>query len=309
MSKILFRDPHITIFQSALFQTNSTVVKTDDVILVVDPAWLPDEVIKIREYVDSIRTTQSLFLIFTHSDYDHIIGYKAFKPDKVFMSEAMASNPQKEAIVEQLIEFDQRFYIKRNYPLEYPEGDFMVYRDGVQYRHGNTKMAFYLTPGHTADSMMVVVWQLGLCIAGDYLSNVEFPFIDYSSIAYEQTLEKLPRIHDRNWFTRLIPGHGDPALTIADWLQRRTESLAYIYALRESIATGIPFDANSLWSRYHFPLYQLKIHEDNMIRMRQEFEQGLWTWDPDFMLDQPMHVPSGEMPHAPQGDATEEEEG
>lgn len=279
MSKIIYRDPHITIFQSALFQTNTTVVKTDDVVLLVDPTWLPEEVASIREYVESIRQNRLLFLIFTHSDYDHIIGYKAFTPDKVFASEALVNNPKKEAIVEQMVEFDQQYYIQRPYPLEYPVPDFMVYRDGVQYRHGNTKMAFYLTPGHTADSMMVVIWQLGLCIAGDYLSNIEFPFIYHSSIAYEQTLEKLPHIHDRNWFTRLVPGHGDPALTIADWLQRRTESLSYIYALRESIATGVALDTASLWNKYHFPKLQLKYHEDNIALMRREFEQGLWEWD------------------------------
>jgi hypothetical protein len=144
--------------------------------------------------------------------------------------------------------------------------------------------------------MMLVVWQLGLCLAGDYLSNIEFPFIDHSSVEYVQTLEQLPRIHDRNWFTRLIPGHGDPALTIADWLKRRTESLAYIYALRESIATEVPFDANSLWSRYHYPLLQLKYHEDNIARMRREYEEGLWKWDPDQTLEMPDNIPSGELP-------------
>ncbi len=284
MNKIIYRDHNVTIFQSALFQTNSTVVKTDDVILVVDPAWLPDEVLAIRHYVDSIRGERSVFLIFTHSDYDHIIGYKAFEADKVFMSKAMAENPKKEEVLEQALDFDEKYYIERSYPVVYPEGDFLVYRDGVQYRHGQTKMTFYLTPGHTADSMMVIVWQLGLCIAGDYLCNVEFPFIYQSSVEYEKTLEKLPRIHDRNWFTRLVPGHGDPALSINDWLHRRTESLAYIYALRESIATGITFDESSLWERYRFPRLQQKYHADNVALITREYEQGLWVWDPDFSL-------------------------
>ena len=302
MSNIIYRDPNVTIFQSALFQTNSTVVKTDDVVLVVDPAWLPDEVAQIREYVNSIKGNRSVFLIFTHSDYDHLIGYRAFTPDKVFTTEALINNPQKDSILAKMIEFDQQYYIRRSYPLEYPVADFMVYRDGVQYRHGNTRMAFYLTPGHTADSMIVVIWQLGLCIAGDYLSNIEFPFIYHSSVAYEQTLEKLPQIHDRNWFTRLVPGHGDPALTIADWLHRRTESLAYIYALRESIATDVPFDVDSLWSRYQFPTLQLKYHEDNVALMRREFAEGLWHWDPDFPFENFMHA------HSPEAGKEEEEE-
>lgn len=297
MSKILFRDPNVTIFQSALFQTNSTVVRTDDLVLVVDPAWLPDEVAAIREYVDSIRGERTVFLVFTHSDYDHIIGYKAFRADKVFMSEPMAENPNRAAIVDQMLDFDQQYYLQRPYPLDYPVPDFKVYRDAVQYRHHGTKMAFYLTPGHTADSLMVVVWQLGLCIAGDYLSNIEFPIISHSSVEYVKTLEKLPRIHDRNWFTRLIPGHGDPALTITDWLKRRTDSLAYIYALRESIAMGTPFDTEGLLAKYPFPRQQRKDHEANEALMRQEFEQGLWTWDPDNVPVIPEPIPYGETTH------------
>ncbi len=285
MNKIIYRDPNITIFQSALFQTNSTVVVTDDTVLVVDPAWLPDEVYSIRQYVDSVRGDRSLCLIFTHSDYDHIIGYKAFSADKVFMSKAMADNPRKDKILEEALAFDEQYYIERPYPIEYPVGDFQVYRDGVQYRQGQTKMTFYLTPGHTEDSMMVIIWQLGLCIAGDYLCNVEFPFIYHSSVDYLNTLEKLPHIHDRNWFTRLVPGHGDPALTINDWLHRRTESLAYIYALRESIASGIPFDESSLWTRYRYPKLQSKFHTDNLELMKREYEAGLWVWDPEILKD------------------------
>lgn len=288
MNKIIYRDPNVTIFQSALFQTNSTVVCTEDVVLVFDPAWLPDEVEAIRQYVESIRANKHVFLLFTHSDFDHIIGYGAFKADKVFMSKAMAENPDHELCVEKCLEFDEQYYIQRPYPIVYPKGDFLVFRDGVQYRYGNTKMSFYLTPGHTADSMMVIVWQLGLCIAGDYLCNCEFPFIYQSSVDYEQTLEKLPRIHDRNWFTRMVPGHGDPALNINDWLQRRTEAQAYLFALRESIATGVAFDEDSLWSRYRFPRLQRKYHLDNIALMTREYEQGLWVWDPDFELTSPV---------------------
>jgi glyoxylase-like metal-dependent hydrolase (beta-lactamase superfamily II) len=281
MNKMIYRDPNITIFQSALFQTNSTVIRTEDVVMVVDPAWLPDEVMTIRQYVDSIRGNRELFLIFTHSDYDHIIGYRAFQADKVFTTKAMSLNPLRDSVMEQAFDFDDKFYIDRPYPIEYPEGDFLVFRDGVQFKHGQTKMTFYLAPGHTSDSMMVVVWQLGLLLAGDYLSNVEFPFIYHSSIDYVDTLEKLTHIHDRNWFTRLIPGHGDPALSINDWLQRRTESLTYIFNLRESIATGAAFDESALWNRYRYPRLQQKFHADNIALMTREYEQGLWVWDPE----------------------------
>ncbi len=295
MNTIIYRDPHITVFQSALFQTNSTVVQTDDMVLVVDPAWLPEEVKNIRRYVDDIRGLKPLYMVFTHADFDHIIGYKAFNPDRVFFSKAMDERTDKEQVLRQITDFDQQYYIDRPYPVEFPAADFTVFRDGVQFRSGETKMTFYLTPGHTIDSMMVVVWQLGLCIAGDYLCDVEFPLIEHSSVAYEATLEKLPHIHDRNWFTRLIPGHGKPALLLNEWLKRRTESLSYLYALRESIALDLPFDEAALWKRYKYSVIQKGFHEANRALLEEEYRQNLWSWNPKDrkvkrFLEQPAEV-------------------
>jgi hydroxyacylglutathione hydrolase len=279
MSQIIYKDRYVTIFQSALFQTNTTVVRMDDCVIVVDPAWLPQEIAQIKQYVDSIRGLDPLFLVFTHSDYDHILGYGAFQAEKVITSEAFLLNPDKEKCLEDIYQFDEKYYIQRQYPITYPRTDFVVYRDGAQFRYGHTKLSFFLTPGHTSDSMMMLVWNLGLCIAGDYLSDVEFPFIYQSSVEYLNTLDKITVIHDNNFFTRLIPGHGNPALEINDWLHRRTENMAYILAVRESIATGVPFDEDTLWARYEFKRLQKKYHDDNVRLMTAEYEAGLWVWE------------------------------
>jgi hydroxyacylglutathione hydrolase len=285
MNSIIYRDQNITIFQSALFQTNSTVVKTDDFILVVDPCWLPDEVMAIKHYVDSIRKQLPVYLLFTHSDYDHIIGYKAFDADHVITSAAFKTNPDREKNIEQILQFDDNFYVQRTYPIVYPEADILISKNNTHLKIGNTKMSFFLTPGHTADSLMAIVWHLGICIAGDYLSDVEFPFIYQSSVEYENTLEKMLEIHDKNWFTKLIPGHGSPALTMKDWLNRRIEGLAYIYAVRESVATKIPFDEDSLWEKYNFPRLQLKYHRENVALITLEYENGDWKYDPYLFSD------------------------
>lgn len=279
MSQITYKDRNVTIFQSALFQTNTVVVRMDDCVIVVDPSWLPDEVARIKQYTDQVRGKDPLFLVFTHSDYDHIIGYGAFKADKVITSEAFATNPDKEKRIEEMLAFDDAHYIKRSYPLVYPRTDFTVYKDAAQFRYGNTKLSFFLAPGHTNDSMLMLLWNLGLCVSGDYLSDIEFPFIYSSSVDYLATLEKITHIHDHNFFTKLIPGHGNPALDINDWLHRRTESMAYILAVRESIATGVHFDTDSLWERYDFPRLQGKFHAENVALMTREYQEGLWTWE------------------------------
>jgi hydroxyacylglutathione hydrolase len=285
MNSIIYRDQNITIFQSALFQTNSTVVKTEDFILVVDPCWLPDEVLTIKNYVESIRHQLPVYLLFTHSDFDHIIGYKAFEADHVITSAAFVNNPDRAKNLEQILQFDDNFYVQRPYPIAYPEADIVISKSNTHLKIGNTKLSFFLTPGHTSDSLMVIVWHLGVCIAGDYLSDVEFPFIYHSSVDYENTLEKMLEIHDKNWFTKLIPGHGSPALTLKDWLNRRIEGLAYIYAVRESVATNIPFDEDSLWEKYNYPRLQLKYHRDNVALITKEFENEEWKYDPYLFSD------------------------
>ncbi|MFZ4635675.1 MAG: MBL fold metallo-hydrolase [Saprospiraceae bacterium] len=283
MANILFRDPNITVFQSALYQMNTTVIHTDDVVMVIDPGILPQEVKAIQQLVYEKRGDKPLYLFFTHSDFDHILGYRAFSPNRTFMTEAMANNPQRDALLAEAKAFDERYYLRRHYPLEYPQGNFLVYKDGVQFRIGQTKLSIFLMPGHTADSMMVIIWQLGLLVAGDYLSDLEFPFITHSSVDYIESLLKLNDVHDRNWFTRVVPGHGSMTFDMESWMNRQQEGLAYIYALRESISTGVPLDEESIWSRY--PMHQsLKpYHDENLALMRREFEQGLWTWDPEAM--------------------------
>jgi hypothetical protein len=49
--------------------------------------------------------------------------------------------------------------------------------------------------------------------------------------------------------------------------------------VRESIATGVPFDEDTLWERYEFKRLQKKYHDDNVRLMTSEYEAGLWVWE------------------------------
>ena len=57
----------LTVFQSTLWKTTSSVLETDDLILVVDPTWLPNEIKEIQEHVAHIRNGKDLYLLFTHA--------------------------------------------------------------------------------------------------------------------------------------------------------------------------------------------------------------------------------------------------
>ncbi|WP_026909288.1 MBL fold metallo-hydrolase [Paucisalibacillus globulus] len=90
---ISFKNTNVTVLQSSLVQTNSTVIQTKDMMLVVDPAWLPKEVEQLKNEVSRKRNGRPVYLLFTHSHYDHVLGYGAFENSQTIASEGVAENP------------------------------------------------------------------------------------------------------------------------------------------------------------------------------------------------------------------------
>jgi len=271
--KIQYQDQHTTVFESALFRTTATLIVTDDLVLLADPNWLPAEIDYLKKKVKEVRGDKPLYLLFTHSDYDHIIGYRAFDCDGIIASRTLAENPDKEKILQQVKAWDDHHYIRRNYPLEYPVADILIEKDGDQLVIGNTHLTFYLAPGHNYDGLFTIVEPLGIWIAGDYLSNIEFPYIYYSSYQYEETIHKTSSILTEHSVRLLISGHGDCTQDQHEMTRRFKDALSYIRLLRDSVKTGIPFDFNRLMKQYEFPLIMQGFHEGNEQLMRKELEK------------------------------------
>ena len=273
---IQFKNENAIVFESALFRTTSTVVLTDDLVLVVDPNWLPDEVESIRHFVASAKQQRPIYLLFTHSDYDHIIGWQAFTGAKVIASKAFTENPEKQKVIEQILAWDDEYYITRNYPIEYPKVDLEVFANGQTFDLGSTRLTFYLAPGHNPDGIFTIVenknWTpaSAIWIAGDYLSNVEFPYIYHSSHAYENTLSKVDFILKNHPIQLMIPGHGDVATTTAVILERQNESVLYIRDLRKCLSEKREFDTALLWQRYQFRRGMQNFHDENVRLIRKE---------------------------------------
>lgn len=271
--KVQFADSNVRVFESALYRTTSTVLQTPDLILLVDPNWLPEEVDVIKDYVNKIRNERPLYLLFTHSDYDHIIGYGTFLDAKVIASQAFVENADKEAIVKQIKDWDAGYYILRNYNILYPEVDIVIEKEEQTLMIGDTKLLFFLAPGHTADGLFTIVeyddnkyW-----IAGDYLSNIEFPFIYHSSNDYLATIAKAEHIMMQIAPQVLIPGHGDATADYKDIMQRINDSKNYIIKLRQAIEFGEIFDETALWQQYHFRKGMESYHQDNITLIKKEF--------------------------------------
>ena len=97
-----FQENHITVFQSSLYMTTTAVIQSDDVLIMTDPTWLPGEIEEIKNFIDNHLGDREFYIIYTHSDFDHIIGSGAFPKAKIIATEEFINNPGKEEIVQEI---------------------------------------------------------------------------------------------------------------------------------------------------------------------------------------------------------------
>ncbi|WP_163102385.1 MBL fold metallo-hydrolase [Peribacillus alkalitolerans] len=266
---------HINIFQSALFKTTSTVVEGDNFILIVDPNWLPNEIEAIQKHVEKVRENRELYILFTHGDFDHIIGYKAFPEAKIIGSKGLQNHPEKEKKLRLIKEFDHNYYIDRDYPIEFPECDIVIEKDGQTLQLGNSMVTFYLAPGHSHDGIFTIIDPLGIWISGDYLSDFELPFIYDSAIAYKGTLKKAKQILQKHVIKVLVPGHGEPTEDIEEIQNRIKISEDYLDGMKEAVLNDDIDALKSFEDRLPYTSdFTAECHKENIEIMKREYKKG-----------------------------------
>ncbi|WP_346764040.1 MBL fold metallo-hydrolase [Bacillus sp. BHET2] len=213
--------------------TTSAVIETDEAVIMTDPNWLPVEVETIKQYVDEILGDRQLYIIYTHSDFDHIIGSGAFPDAKVIATSKLKNKLNKEEIIREIHQFDQMYYLKRNYEPEYPSVDIEVSHDGQKLEIGSVTLRFYQAPGHTDDSLFTVIEPYGIFLSGDYLSDVEFPFIFGTYKDYVTTIAKVETILNNHQITLHVPGHGNTTENLEEIRNRLDLSAFYLRELPE----------------------------------------------------------------------------
>ncbi|MEK3765078.1 MBL fold metallo-hydrolase [Solibacillus sp. FSL K6-4121] len=252
-----FKNENITVFQSVLYQTTSAVVKTERAIILTDPNWLPNEINEIKAYIQTIIGERKLFIIYTHSDFDHIIAAGAFPNATTIASEAFVNRSDKEKALEEIHQFDAQYYIQRDYPIVYPTIDIVIKEDGQTVNLEDASCTFYLAPGHTCDGLFTVVEPYGILLAGDYLSDVEFPFIEDLK-CYKNTLQKAAAIMSDNKIQTLVPGHGQVTNNLLEIQKRLDDSMLYL----NNLVMGIDQE-EALRKQYPFYKGLKEMHELN----------------------------------------------
>ncbi|MBU7008110.1 MBL fold metallo-hydrolase [Phosphitispora fastidiosa] len=222
--------PDIYVYQSSMWQTNSAVIINQTANLVIDPCYFPAEIRIIADFVNRKRSFNR-YMIFTHSDFDHIVGYQNFKNYKLVAHEEFAFCDRDSQLI-QLNEIDQSYYVLRTPPFVFPDPE-ITFQGTYRISISGDELLLVHAPGHTGDCIFVISLERGIMFAGDYLSNLEFPFVNFSTAAYKKTLDlagKLVRDHN---ITCVVPGHGDIADGREEIFDRIESDREYLVSLTE----------------------------------------------------------------------------
>lgn len=261
----------ITVFQSVIQQTNSAVVASGASVLVSDPAWLPGEINEIAAYARKPMGKIPPRLLFTHGDFDHILGYGAFSGFNVIASKTLSDYAKKAEIIQEIREWDNKNYITRPHPLEYPLVDMPVPADGAEFPFGATRLRFFLAPGHTPDGIFTLVEEPGIFLAGDYLSDFELPIISHSYKEYLSTLRKAEQLIMEGRVRLLVPGHGKVTQDPSEMKRRLKVAFDYLTQLEDAIRRKDEVLLKCLSEQFAFPsAFTQACHETNVKTVRQE---------------------------------------
>lgn len=216
---------------------SSVVLRADGEAVVVDPGVGADEVAALRDRASrgGARVTAVLA---THADWDHVAGIAAF-PEAVACMAPAAAERVRDGAARELDEAAERHGFTVEGP---PRVDRVLSADDPE-RVGPFTVRAVPLPGHTSCSTAFEIPALGLLLAGDYLSPVEYPMCEQSPALYRRSLERLLGILGARPDLTVVPGHG-PALTAAEAVAIGEEDLAYLTAVQRAIADGLTAGLN-----------------------------------------------------------------
>jgi len=194
---------------SGFWQTNAIALRVGEEAVLIDSPYLPDELDALSGLLAGAGFEPD-GLLATHADFDHLLGRLAFPGMTLGLAESSVERLQREPGDAQraLRRYDAEFYVSRPAPLALGQVQALPVPGHVEI--GDRELELHPAEGHTPDGMALFDRAQGLLIVGDYLSDVEIPWISKGgSLAdYRATLARLaPLVEEAN---TVVPGHGAP---------------------------------------------------------------------------------------------------
>jgi glyoxylase-like metal-dependent hydrolase (beta-lactamase superfamily II) len=248
--------PDALVVTSGFWQTNAVALRAGDEAMLIDSPYLPDELDALPSLLAGAGFEPD-GLLATHADFDHLLGRLAFPGMTLGLGESSVERLRREpgSAQRELRDYDARFYVVRPAPLALGQVQGLPVPGRVEI--GDRELELQPAEGHTSDGMALFDRAQGILVAGDYLSDVEIPWISESgSLAeYRATLARLAPLVEQA--STVVPGHGAPhpretALRLLD------EDLDYLDALERG-EQRLPDGRDSKAQR--------EIHAENVTRV------------------------------------------
>jgi glyoxylase-like metal-dependent hydrolase (beta-lactamase superfamily II) len=254
--------PDALVVTSAFWQTNAVALRAGAETVLIDSPYLPDELDALPGVLAGAGFEPD-GLLATHADFDHLLGRLAFPGRTLGLCESSVERLRRGPGEAQrdLRDYDAKFYISRPAPLALGQVQGLPVPGRLDLGSGDAAIELELHPaeGHTSDGMALLAEPLGLLVVGDYLSDVEIPWISAGGSLedYRATLARLAPLVERA--STIVPGHGAPhprdvALRLLD------EDVDYLDAVERGDERGaLPAGRDTKAQR--------EIHAENLARV------------------------------------------
>lgn len=226
----------LTLFRSSAWQMSSLVLELGGETLLVDPGYFPEEVAEQAALL-AAHGAAAARLLLTHSHFDHVAGLPQL-PSLPVIAHADLGGGRPGRVARALAAFDGQLYVERPGALALPAPDVAVAAP-ITLEAGRDRLHLFPAPGHSADSVFTVVERAGLFLPGDYLSELEFPFLGEEPGSLEQYLETLAlaeRLVDEFRPRLLVSGHGPVATTPGAMKERARRDRPYLETLADQVS-------------------------------------------------------------------------
>jgi glyoxylase-like metal-dependent hydrolase (beta-lactamase superfamily II) len=209
--------PDVLVATSAVLQVNCVIVRGTVAggedseaaeVFVIDSPVLPEELETLPALLAQAHFPEPSGLFATHGDWDHLLGRLAFPGVALGCAEStverMRVSPGEAQ--RELRDFDEDLLIERPRPLAL--GSIQALPVPGRCSIGDHELELHPAGGHTRDGMAIVIPWARVLVAGDYLSTVEPPTLNYGGDreTYLATLARLrPLVASAE---QIVPGHG-----------------------------------------------------------------------------------------------------
>jgi glyoxylase-like metal-dependent hydrolase (beta-lactamase superfamily II) len=197
----------------------------------IDPALLPDEVEDIAAFCEGHQLDVET-IVLTHHHWDHVLGAARFPGAHVVAHQAYVA--QTALNLEQSRRSIGSFYeaegVAHTVPFDPPMPDQTVDHI-VGLMVGGFRVQLFHTPGHARDHLSVYDPEAACLWAGDFLSDLEIPFVSDRLDAFERTLGIFAAMQ----VNLLVPGHGSLTRDPAEIRRRIEADCSYLSDLRARI--------------------------------------------------------------------------